>query len=169
MDFSERLRQARRSLAVEGPSALGKRTAHVMGRGALDWYARRLRPHIPPALKARAPRPNSELRFLSNELFMVTSGDLATSNAVTSGAGGGVQSATWFIPYFDHLAFGGIFTVFRFIEGFARRGVANRVVIYDNPLVDAAKMTLEIRRSFPSLVDSELVVLDAAKKGLEAL
>lgn len=98
---------------------------------------------------------------LANPLFQIRSSDLAASRQAQSDQQGReITSATWFVPYFRHLAFGGIYTIFRFISGFAARGVHARIVIYDNPAADHEQLRREILRAFPELASAELSVFD---------
>jgi O-antigen biosynthesis protein len=98
---------------------------------------------------------------LGHPLFQIRSVDIATSmRASHSTDRGPVRSATWFVPYFRHLAYGGINTIFRFVSGFADRGVTPRIVIYDRSDASAPELMSQIVRSFPSLASAEIVLLD---------
>lgn len=71
-----------------------------------------------------------------------------------------IRSATWLVPYFSHAYFGGVYTIFRFIEGFQQRGVENRVLIYD---VSPEQYSVELMKSrmveaFPTLAGVDLRV-----------
>lgn len=112
-----------------------------------------------------------EYGFVSNELFQINSGDLAASKKITEGpAPEKIRSATWFVPYFNHFAFGGIQTIFRFIEKLSKEGVENRIVIYDNPTVDVDKLKTEIAHYFPDLKNYKIIIFDEDKeKGLNNL
>jgi glycosyltransferase involved in cell wall biosynthesis len=105
-----------------------------------------------------------EMGFVSNEIFQITSADIEASKAATKGPKTeNIQSATWFIPYFNHFAFGGIQTIFRFIEKLSKEGVKNRIVIYDYPAMDVPKMKQEIAHYFPQLKDYEIVIFGEDK------
>lgn len=169
MNLSYRINKAWRSLTTEGPVVFSRKLARFV-----PWAVRRthakLNPYLPEALKARGARANAEYAFLSNPIFQVTSNDIALSKQVqASSKGDSITSATWFVPYFDHLAFGGIQTIFRFINGFAERGVHNRIVIYDNRFVNPVTMKAEIVASFPALVDADLVILTQGTDKVEDL
>ena len=45
-------------------------------------------------------------------------------------------SVVWFVPWWRHLTYGGIHTIFRFISGFSARGLRTSIVIYDNAAAD---------------------------------
>lgn len=112
----------------------------------------------------------SEYDFLANPLFQITSKDIAASNNVQeSPKPSKIKTAVWFVPYFDHLAFGGIYTIFRFINGLAERGVKNTIVIYDRPELDAFATKMQIVRQFPALEQSELIVFNPQKNSINDL
>jgi glycosyltransferase involved in cell wall biosynthesis len=169
MNLQHRLRRAWQSLTTEGPIVFGSKLIRF-----IPWALRRshakLNPYLPEPLQARGARTNEEYAFLSTPIFQITSHDIAASKAVqTSPKAEKIESSTWFVPYFDHLAFGGIYTIFRFINGFAERGVHNRIVIYDNKFVDPVKMKAEITASFPALVEADLIIFDQTKNQVEEL
>lgn len=112
-----------------------------------------------------------EFIFVSNDLFQITSADIALSQKTTSGpAPKRIKTAVWFVPYFNHIAFGGIQTIFRFIEKLSREGVKNTIVIYDRPSLDVAQTRAEIAKFFPNLNNYDLVVFGEDKaKSLAAL
>lgn len=105
-----------------------------------------------------------EFAFVSNDLFQITTADIAASQKAVSGPTPRIKSATWFVPYFSHFAFGGIQTIFRFIEKLSKEGVENRIVIYDNPTMDAAKLRAEIAHYFPSLKNYKIIIFDEDKE-----
>lgn len=110
-----------------------------------------------------------EYNYLGNPLFNVTSKDLLSSQNVGKKKLAGVNSAVWFVPYFDHITYGGIMTIFRFMDYFARQGVKTTIVIYDNKYLDKTATHKEIVEHFPALKDAELVVLDLENQGIEDL
>lgn len=67
-----------------------------------------------------------------------------------------IRTATWLLPHFSHAYFGGIYTIFRFIDGLERRGVKNRVVIFDDALADPKVVKAKIVEAWPSLADIEV-------------
>jgi glycosyltransferase involved in cell wall biosynthesis len=107
---------------------------------------------------------------LADPLFQIRSVDLANSLRATNPVDGGpIRSATWFVPYFRHLGFGGIHTIFRFVTGLADRGVTPRIVIYDNPEATAEELRWRIVQSFPGLASAELVVFDLDRDSVDDL
>lgn len=112
-----------------------------------------------------------EYGFISNEIFQITSQDIADSKKAMGGEKPEtIKSATWFIPYFNHIAFGGIQTIFRYIDKLGREGVHNNIVIYDNPTVDVEQMKHHIAQYFPDLKNYDITVFGDDKiKGLEKL
>jgi O-antigen biosynthesis protein len=70
-----------------------------------------------------------------------------------------VQSATWFVPYFDHAYFGGIHTILRFMNWMKiNHGVKNRVVMYDNADLTDTIVRSAITEVFPDLGDVDIVL-----------
>lgn len=102
-----------------------------------------------------------EYGFISNPIFQITSQNIQDSRKLIARAPHGpIKTANWFVPNFDHLSFGGIFTIFRFIEKFSKEGVHNRIIIYDKPSFDINKLKKEITEKFPALTDYELLIFD---------
>lgn len=112
-----------------------------------------------------------EFAFVSNSLFQITTDDIVASKEATNGkVPKKIKSATWFVPYFSHFAFGGIQTIFRFIEKLSIEGVENRIVIYDNPAMDVEGLKKEIEHYFPQLKNYQIIIFDEDKdKGLRNL
>ncbi len=111
-----------------------------------------------------------EYDFVSNDIFQITEADIEKSNQkIAKGQTGKIETANWFVPNFDHLSFGGIFTIFRFIEKFSREGVKNRIIIYDNTNFDTKKLRAEIGLKFPRLDNYELIIFDPGTQSLESL
>jgi glycosyltransferase involved in cell wall biosynthesis len=102
-----------------------------------------------------------EYAFVSNPIFQITSEDIAKSVELTASEKlRNIKTANWFVPNFDHLSFGGIFTIFRFIEKFAVEGVTNRIIIYDYPGFNVPKLEAEIADKFPKLKNYEIIIFD---------
>jgi len=163
------LGQAHWNLRHEGLAA----TAGKLVR-AIPWIVRRAHVAIGPLLPARAQRraglPGADHRFLAGPLFHVSASELQRSSDVQRQARTGpVTSATWFVSHFDHLAFGGIYTIFRFISGFAERGVHNRIVIFDRKTTDPAEVKAAVVRAFPSLAAAEIIVFNQEAHRIEDL
>ena len=99
-----------------------------------------------------------EIAFTSNDIFQITQEDIDISKAVTAGPAPKIKSAVWFVPYFDHLGFNGVQTIFRFIEKLSIEGVKNTIVIYDRPTFEVATFKEQISSSFPRLKNYDVVV-----------
>lgn len=70
-----------------------------------------------------------------------------------------VKSINWFIPYFLHVYYGGIYTIFRFANYFTeKKGLRNRIVLYDNPYIAEAELREKIRETFPVLAEEEIYI-----------
>jgi O-antigen biosynthesis protein len=70
-----------------------------------------------------------------------------------------VRTATWFVPYFEHVYFGGIYTILRFMSWMkSARGVENRVVMYDNSALKDEVVRSAITSAFPDLHDIDIVL-----------
>ncbi len=105
-----------------------------------------------------------EFGFVANDIFQITTNDIAESRAThDSPLPKSIRTATWFIPYFNHIAFGGIQTIFRCIEKLGREGVNNTIVIYDMPSLDVGEMRSSISTYFPALTNYEVVVFSDDK------
>ena len=64
----------------------------------------------------------------------------------------GVESIQWFIPTFQHAYFGGVHTIFRFADHFAREyGVRNRFCVFDEPRGSAKGVEERMAEAFPAL------------------
>lgn len=70
-----------------------------------------------------------------------------------------IKSINWFIPYFLHAYYGGIYTIFRFADYFSReKGLATRLVLYDNPYIDEEEIRSKIKETFPQLAKEEIYI-----------
>ena len=70
-----------------------------------------------------------------------------------------VKTATWFVPTFNHVYYGGIHTILRFVNFMkVERGVTNRLVIYDHPDLADEVVRHAIVRVFPDLADIDIVL-----------
>ena len=169
MITKSRLGKAKRSIQNEGPAVFTKKLVRyipwAVGRTHVKYSK-----YLPKYLQANNGKYSSDYIYLTNPLFNITDKDLKLSKKVLQQPKPDkIQSATWFVPYFDHLSFGGIYTIFRFINYFAEKGVSNHIVIYDNPSVDAVAMKAEIERAFPHLATAKLVIYDPHKDKIKDL
>jgi len=111
-----------------------------------------------------------EFEYVSNPIFQITAEDIKKSKQHIAGQKlTTIKTANWFVPNFDHLSFGGIFTIFRFIEKMSKEGVKNRIVIYDNPSFDVTKLHEQIKTTFPELKDYEIIIFDHSKSDVSEL
>ena len=110
-----------------------------------------------------------EYSFVSNKIFSVTDQDIELSKQTNDQQLKEIKTANWFIPNFDHLAFGGIQTIFRFIQKFSKEGVHNRIIIYDKPSFDVEKLQKQIATQFPQLHNYEIVIFDASLEDVNDL
>jgi len=69
-----------------------------------------------------------------------------------------INSINWFIPYFHHVYYGGIYTILRFAEYFFRKGIKSRFVLYDSPLILESDVTAKIQSAFPQMRDFEVFI-----------
>ncbi len=68
-----------------------------------------------------------------------------------------VRTINWFIPRFEHVYYGGVYTLFRFAEYFQKHGIHNRIVLYDYPSAPIADIAKMVTESFPGLADAEFI------------
>jgi hypothetical protein len=72
---------------------------------------------------------------------------------------GDLQSATWFLAYFDHALFGGIYTILSLMDWMKRvHGTEHRVVIMDRVETSDEEIRDAIVDVFPSLADTDIVL-----------
>ena len=58
----------------------------------------------------------------------------------------------WFVPHFDRLYRGGIFTIFRAAAYFSQRAsTRNTIVLYGEPKISRDQIEVEVRQAFPGL------------------
>lgn len=111
-----------------------------------------------------------EYSFISNPIFSITSKDISKSkDIIKSTKLSSVKTINWFVPNFDHLSFGGIYTIFRFIEKAATEGVSNRIIIYDYPAFNTNRLKKDISKNFPLLQNYEIIVFDHANNKVDSL
>lgn len=68
------------------------------------------------------------------------------------------RTIQWFLPFFHHAYFAGVFTILRFADHIARlHGVENRFCIYDAPSADTRRTIAgKIADAFPALAGAEV-------------
>ena len=141
-------------LKNEGPLMFGKKTvkktANIIG------------------IKRRA-KFSENYNYLANPLFQITEKDLSDSKAASKRSITEVKSALWFVPYFDHITYGGIYTIFRFIEHIAKQDIKTTIVLYDNKYVNEAEIKSEIVKHFSALKNINIIVLDLENQSIDDL
>ena len=110
-----------------------------------------------------------ELQLVSNPLFQFSAADLEASHAATDVPLDGVDTINWFIPNFDHLAFGGIYTIFRFLTSFADKGARARIIIFDHPHFDTERLERQIAQEFPGCTNYEIIIFDHGSQDVSDL
>lgn len=142
-------------LLNEGPASLAAKGTRLLARKI--------------GKSPKASSPSEAYQYLSNPLFSITEQDIKKSIKAGKGELRKVESALWFVPYFDHITYGGIYTIFRFMAHFASQGVETTIVIFDNKYLDKERTMKQVSEHFPSLSNAELIVLDLEKKVAEEL
>jgi glycosyltransferase involved in cell wall biosynthesis len=67
-----------------------------------------------------------------------------------------IRSIQWFLPFFSHAYFGGVYTILRFADHFKRAyGVESRFHVYDAPGV-SKQIAGKIAAAFPGLADARV-------------
>jgi glycosyltransferase involved in cell wall biosynthesis len=165
----ERLGRAKWSIQNEGMVVFTKKffrfVPWAIGRTHMKYSK-----YLPRPLQANNGKYSSAYLHLTNPIFNITTKDLKLSKETQQQPKPAkIKSATWFVPYFDHLSFGGIYTIFRFINYFAEQDVSNHIVIYDKPEVDSDVMQAEIERVFPHLANAKLTIYDPRKDKIKNL
>lgn len=111
-----------------------------------------------------------EYSFVSNKIFQINSSDIEASNkAISRKLPAKIKTANWFVPNFDHIKFGGIYTIFRFIEKMSIEGVTNRIIIYDKPSFDLSKLNQQIEENFSGLKNYQFIIFDHANQDVNEL
>jgi O-antigen biosynthesis protein len=169
MITKERVDRAKWSIQNEGMAVFTKKffrfVPWAIGRTHVKYSK-----YLPKPLQTNNGKYDSDYLYLTNPIFSITSNDLKLSKeSINQPKPSNIKSATWFVPYFDHLSFGGIYTIFRFINYFAEQGVSNHIVIYDNPKVDGDAMKAEIKQKFPHLASAKLIIYDSRKDKIKDL
>src|SRR3989339_808513 len=70
-----------------------------------------------------------------------------------------MKTINWFIPRFEHVLYGGIFTIFRFADYFNRKGIKNRIIIYDDSTVSETQTREAIKKGFKDLANECEIVI----------
>jgi len=162
MGASKWIRRGFQSLRRDGLGLFMRKSARF-GRRLVSYVHARSAPLLPRRLRPVDAAFSAELHFVSDPIFRISARDIQASMDVQQRPlPVPIRTATWFVPPFYHVTYGGLFTIFRFIEGLAHRGVTNRVVIFDDPLFNAARALSMVCAHFPDLASLEIVVLDSS-------
>lgn len=146
-----------RTYRTQGSKSFAKKSLLFVGRKTIAITHKLL----PSYLRKRIDIKNEELGFVSNAIFQIDTHDLVASKKATKGKSlNTIKTANWFVPYFEHLSFGGIYTIFRFISYLSTQGVNNRVIIYDNPTIDGSSLLAKIQKNFPAMNRVELIIFN---------
>ncbi len=146
----------------------GARGIAIKSKNFIYTKASKMKRKLPYTAKI-SQEQHEEYSFVSNPIFLINSEDIKKSKEVTRRKLGKIKTANWFVPNFDHINFGGIFTIFRFIEKLSIEGVNNRIIIYDYPGFDVDRLKDDIAERFPRLRDYEVIIYDNAVQTLEEL
>jgi len=138
------------------------------GRRFAAYHLKRL--PISKWIKVSNKELKAEYEYISNPIFQITEADIKKSiNATSVPLPKNIETANWFVPNFGHIKFGGIFTIFRFIEKLSVEGVENRIVIYDNPSFDVENLKKEISENFKRLKNYKIIIFDMNNDGIDSL
>lgn len=96
------------------------------------------------------PMKSEQYEYASNPLFHISEDDIAKSKKASTGKYDSIQTSTWFVPYFENIAFGGLYTIFRLINKLGEEGVDNHVVIYGSGDKSLQSIEQQIKESFPN-------------------
>ena len=143
-------------------------------RRAVGVAVRKVASHLPldtqRRIRAIRGRRGTRLGVADESIFHITAANIARSRAETSGTGHqAVRSATWFIPPPRHVAFGGLYTIFRFISDFRDRGVEPQIAIYGDDVFDVSRLREELEREFPNLAGVRIRVINSSLDELARL
>lgn len=157
MSEINKLAKAKKILKEDGALKLARKSLNF----GVKKTKKRVSVLFPESVRQRLLHQDKEYQFVSNPLFRITESDIKKSDDVIRAYTniGEIKTANWLVPYFDHLSFGGIYTIFRFIAHLQSQGVQNRIIIYDNPNVETEAMSKEIIKQFPVLQNAEIIVM----------
>jgi glycosyltransferase involved in cell wall biosynthesis len=100
----------------------------------------------------------SDQLALSGAFDLDDAAQAANSELIERYLGGGpieIRSVIWYLPFFHHVYFGGVHTLLRFADHFARQhGVKNRFHCYDTGSAAARGMAAKVAQAFPALAES---------------
>lgn len=141
-------------MSNEGPAALTKKSVHYIKKRFV---------------LSKQQDVIESYQYLSNPIFSITQQDIQASQKATQRKLAKLEKALWFVPYFDHITYGGIYTIFRFMEYFAKQNIDTTIVIYDNKFINKTQTLFDIGYHFPGLKNCNLIVLDLEEDNINDL
>lgn len=106
-----------------------------------------------------SPLSSEDYRIVSNPAYSISSEDLNANRKSLGRLGVDPKSALWFIPVFNHISYGGIYTILRTVESMASRGLEVTVVLYSGGDESASSYEDVIFDEFPSLESANFKVI----------
>lgn len=94
---------------------------------------------------------------VAEKIGMIEALDISTKdweahwNIINNHYTGPIKTINWLIPRFEHVYYGGVYTLFRFAEYFQKHGIENRIILYDYPAAPIEQIRTMIAESFPGL------------------
>lgn len=149
--FGEASRDLKRLLSERGVTGLAERMGYSLHR-LPDPRAPALNPRVHTHAWGSAHSP----------VFDLTPEVLAAHRAVVDRfeeRQRNVRSATWFLTYFEHALFGGVYTILRLMSWMKEtHGVEHRLVVFDRQNATDAEIRDAISAPFPNLRDIDIVL-----------
>lgn len=102
--------------------------------------------------KLRDPKNAEGYKYAVAPLFQIGQADIIASQKHKRAPKAGIKTATWFVPHFENISFGGLYTIFRVVEKLSREGIKNHIVIYGEGRKDLEGIRQQIAKNFPRAV-----------------
>lgn len=150
--------------AIASAAYLARKSVHSARRDGWRGFSDRARRKLfPPRVYAPAWSKTYSAQALAlAEGLDFSPDDLAASRATLDTQRGPLRigAVDWFLPRFEYAYYGGIHTVLRFADHFARHhGVRSVFVVFGDPDETAAAYAARIAAAFPALAGSQVVVV----------
>jgi glycosyltransferase involved in cell wall biosynthesis len=145
---------------------------HIVKQGPTEigyayFRARRRRKNIPDEEQYLSESDRLALSGAFDATDDVLDANLRLVDAYRRGGPFEIRSIVWFLPYFNHVYFGGVHTLLRFAEHFARvHDVRTHFHCYDVGDKPVGEMARKIQTAFPSLGGA---TFSSGQTGVEAL
>lgn len=150
--LAQAARDLRRLSAEGGASAVAQRLGYSLHRLPAPGSGPTLNPRVHAHAWGSAHSP----------VFDLTPAELAANRAVVERFDDRppeVRSATWFLTYFEHALFGGVYTILRLMSWMKQvHGVEHRLVVFDRQNATDAEIRSAISLAFPNLADVDVVL-----------